>query len=206
MKLLHTAFLALIFTLTATLTSAQTQLGVRTGVNLSKFYGSMSDVTIDSESLTSFYLTGYLNTAIHKNFSVQPGLSLQGKGGMNSFMEDNIRKEEATNLLYVELPINVLYHISLVGGDFSAGLGPYVATGISGKTKIDDHKEDIEWGNDADFARWDTGLNFIIGYRFFEGLSIDAGYALGLKNMAPENELSIQQYNRAFSVGLGYLF
>jgi hypothetical protein len=63
--------------------------GLRAGVNIPKY----SFENGSSESNTGFFVTGYLDAPISPNFSIQPGLSLQNKGGKYTATSDNATGE-----------------------------------------------------------------------------------------------------------------
>jgi len=126
-------------------------------------------------------------------------------------------KIEAT-LHYLEIPLNAIYTLSTGSGQVQIGAGPYYAVGVSGRLKSEftiraegDHTsssdEKVKFGrsDDADFSRHDFGLNFLAGFRFNNGISLNGGYGLGLADIsAGADEGSIK--SRLFRVGLGYSF
>ncbi|MDQ1149168.1 hypothetical protein [Sphingobacterium zeae] len=54
--------------------------------------------------------------------------------------------------------------------------------------------------------RFDAGLNLLGGYKLTNGFLINAGYGLGLTNIAKESFDGESVKNRVFSVGVGYQF
>ncbi|WP_294347757.1 hypothetical protein [uncultured Sphingobacterium sp.] len=54
--------------------------------------------------------------------------------------------------------------------------------------------------------RFDAGLNLLGGYKLTNGFLINAGYGLGLTNMAKKSVNGVSVKNRVFSVGVGYQF
>lgn len=180
---------------------AQIGYGVKAGVNLSKVSGK----NINSDNLTSFNFTGYMDAPIAPNLSIQPGISLQGKGGKSSFLEDNLNVENKTDLMYLEIPVNFVYYVDAGMGDIFVGAGPYAGFGLSGKTKVGNVKTDIEWGGDNGMKRFDYGANFLVGYKFDNGFLVSGGYGLGLGNMMPKSvDSNMKQHNRTFSIGVGF--
>lgn len=196
---------ALLFSCTA---SAQVGYGLKAGVNLSKLSASMSEGNTSTDYLTSFHFTAYMDAPVATNLFVQPGLSLQGKGGKSQSVYDGAETEEyKTDLMYLEVPVNVVYYIPSGMGDVFVGAGPYAAYGLSGKEKNNSESFDVEWGGDDGIKRFDFGANLLGGYKFDNGVLVTGSYGLGLANLAPKNDVDdLKLRNRMFSLGVGYQF
>lgn len=186
---------------------AQTSWGLKAGVNLPKLSFSGNDVSMSTKSSTNFYVTGYADLPVASNFSIQPGLSLQGKGG--KFSDDKLDKdfETKTDLMYLEVPVNAVYYIPAGSGNVFIGAGPYAGIGLSGKYKVGDVKTDVEWGSgtDKDLKRFDFGINTMLGYKLANGFLINAGYGFGLIDIAAENSFG-KTKNNVLSFGIGFQF
>jgi len=135
--------------------------------------------------------------------SINPGGSLKGHGS------------DIYN--YLELPVNVLYNIPVSFGKFFIGGGPYLAYGLSAKSKVSttetsggssstiESDTQLSFGSDnAELKRFDFGLGAKGGLALKNGLSLSAGYEHGLSNVVNESGLSIK--NEVLSVSLGYCF
>lgn len=181
---------------------AQTGYGLKAGVNLPKFKVSGGDSDYTSDASTNFYITGYTNLNVAPNFAIQPGVSLQGKGGKTELAGI----ETTTNLMSIEIPVNAVYYIPTgTSGSVFLGAGPYVGFNISGQTKTGDAKNDIEFGSNlTEMKRVDYGANFLAGYKLSNGFLINAGYGLGLGNLS--NSDNIKSNNRVLSFGVGFEF
>ncbi|MNV77857.1 hypothetical protein D3C71_1713150 [compost metagenome] len=165
---------------------------------------SLGSVSVSTESSTSFYLTGYLDAPLANNFSIQPGLSLQGKGGKGLTLIDfeELGNNVKLDLMYLELPVNFVYSIPTGNsGNVFLGAGPYAGLGLSAKAKAENVKIDVGFG-DNKLKRFDAGINFLAGYRLSNGFLINGGYGLGLVDMAGGEGGSLE--NRVFSIGIGY--
>src|SRR5690606_7701880 len=89
-------------------------------------------------SLPSFYLTGYAEFNLGRNFAVQPGVSLQGKGDKYKFNGDGMEGSASWNVMTIEVPVNLIYYIPTgATGDLFVGAGPYAGISIAGKRKIE---------------------------------------------------------------------
>ncbi|WP_293915056.1 MULTISPECIES: porin family protein [unclassified Sphingobacterium] len=179
---------------------AQVSYGIKAGLNLPKMTVSSGNASVSTSTSTNFYLTGYADLPVAPSFSIQPGLSLQGKGG-KSKITDNI--ESKTDLMYLEVPVNAVYYIPAGAGNVFLGAGPYVGYGISGKTKTGDVKTDVEWGDDG-IKRFDFGINTMLGYKLSNGFLINAGYGFGLTDISGASNGSVK--NNVLSFGVGFQF
>ena len=180
---------------------AQTTYGLKAGVNFPKinYSGGSSDYSTDAS--TNFYVTGYANLFTSPNFAIQPGISLQGKGG-----KSKIDGDVTSNLMSIEIPVNAVYYIPTGNsGSLFLGAGPYVGFNVAGQNKSGDVKTDIEFGSGLNETKVvDYGANFQAGYKLQNGFLINAGYGLGLANMLNTDNLKAK--NRVWSVGVGFEF
>ena len=187
---------------------AQTPLGygIKAGVNLPNYSFSDDDTDIETKSSTNFHVTAYLDAPITSNFYIQPGVSLQGKGAK---LYENGSLALTQNTMWVEVPVNaVAKFYTGDAGNFYIGAGPYAAFGISGKNKwesdLGSTETDFKFGKDEDQKGFDAGVNFMAGYQLSSGLTLGAGYGLGLTDIAPDNPTSIKQNNRVLSFSVGF--
>lgn len=187
--------------LLAATASAQISYGVKVGVNTGKITNLGKDiyegVLEDYEStLTSVFITGYADVPIVTNFSVQPGVSLQGKGAKFAGSGGNFDGSLVRNLLFVEIPVNAVYSIPTgsVGSAF-VGAGPYAAYAISARdeasktyTRFLDRQASAKLkrsGEEKAVNAFDAGLNFLAGFKTAGGFLINANYGWGLLNLNP---------------------
>lgn len=161
------------------------------------------------------------------NFSLQPALNYTGKGG-NYHGKETLTDAQGNNLktvntlfvqklYYLELPLNLIYHIPVVIGNIYFGAGPYIARGISANStftgaiytgEVVTQKEDINFGNGVrDLKTTQFGADAIAGFKFNNGFLLNIYYDLGLTN-----DIATQPYNagisksRVFGVSIGYCF
>lgn len=189
---------------------AQTNWGLKAGVTMPTIhFGSKSD-GLKSKMNTNFYVTGFADFALSESFSIQPGLSYQGKGGKFEITDEDGKIESKINLSYLEIPVNAIYYIPAGAGKFLIGAGPYAAYGLSGKVKIGKESEKVEWGNKGkDLKHFDFGINTMIGYKLAGGFLINVGYGIGLMDINSEMEggdSNPSAKNRVLSAGIGFQF
>lgn len=194
---------------------AQTSYGLKAGVNLGKF-SNATDLEKDyQKNNVSFYVTGFADIPVAPQFSIQPGVSLQGKGAKYELKGDNLDGSTSTNLMSIEIPVNAVYYIPAGSGNVFLGAGPYVGFNVSGKVKASgnlgewgaegDHDIDFS-GDDKDMKRVDAGVNFLAGYKLGNGFLLNAGYGLGLSNLSPSSDSDAKFSNRVLSFGVGFQF
>lgn len=191
--------------------NAQVSYGVKAGVNLPKlkFTGDGTGTSYTTNAATNFHVTGYASLFAAPNFAIQPGLSLQGKGG--KFKEDGMveidGEDSATlNFMSLEIPVNAVYYIPTgEAGSVFLGAGPYVGFNISGKGKSGGVSEDVDFGSgQEEFKRLDYGANFTAGYKLSNGFLVNAAYGLGLGNLT--NIDGAKMRNQVLSFGVGFEF
>lgn len=188
--------------------------GLKAGVNLPKYHftNTNGDDT-ETETTTNFQVTGYADVPINSFFYVQPGISLQGKGGKFVDIDDGDIKHEY-NTMEIGIPINFVGKVPVgTAANFYLGAGPYVSWGIGGKDKWtagnSETKRDLEYGSDSgdNLKRTDAGLNFLAGFELNSGLNIGAGYGLGLTDLRPTGDGGNGKWtNRVWSFTVGYSF
>ncbi|GEM64464.1 hypothetical protein SF1_24460 [Sphingobacterium faecium NBRC 15299] len=189
--------------------------GLKAGVNIPSYSYGGSDLS-DSKSTVNFHVTGYLDAPVTSNFYIQPGVSLQGKGAKFADYKPsaNSTYEVKENTMWLEVPVNFVLKFPTAGeGKFFVGAGPYVAFGLSGKDKYELKNGDastsvtneFKFGKDERLKGTDFGVNFLAGYQLGSGISINAGYGLGLTNIAGSKFFGKGDVkNRVWSVGLGF--
>jgi len=187
--------------------------GLKAGVNFPKYNLSRNGDNISSSgSTTNFHVTAFLDAPLVENwFYVQPGVSLQGKGGK---IWENQYGEYKQNTMWIEVPVNFVAKFPTANaGSFFLGAGPYIAFGISGKNKYESDNggsveqpiPDFEFGGDGALKSTDFGLNFIGGFEFSSGLMIHGGYGMGLTNLDTNlDNTDYKRTNRVWTVGLGF--
>ena len=192
--------------------------GVKAGVTFPTFSATdIGDLTV--KSITSFYVGGVVNIPVHSMLSVQPGLTLIGKGSKATSSEqllEGVDFYSQVTPMYLEIPVNLIANFEAGPGKVFVGAGPYLSFGIGGKVKSvatlngnpvdpftgssDDNNthnfvRSLKFGTNSstdkskDFKSLDFGLNFLLGYQLTNGLSINGGYGLGLTNIDSDTDI-----------------
>jgi len=206
MKKLILSATAVLFSIGAFAQTQELGYGIKAGVNLPNYHFSEGDN--DTESTTNFHITGYLDAPVSGNFWIQPGISLQGKGAK----VDGSFGTLTQNTMWIEIPVNAVVKFPTgYAGNFFIGAGPYAAFGISGQNKWDtaigDGEEDFDFGSDGTpyltQKGTDFGVNFMAGYQLSSGLTLGAGYGLGLADIGADG-VNGKQNNRVLSFSVGF--
>lgn len=163
-----------------------------------------------------------------KGFHIQPQVLISSKG----MKEEETRSGEhwvtgtyKTRLIYLEIPVNLVYKMRVGPGKLAIGAGPYLAFPLSGTYKdkgtvIDPNGQQVgSFANDEniqfdDFAantatgkyykNSDAGINFIAGYECKNGLLFNINYSMGLTDVYPKTP-EVRK-NAYFGISAGYLF
>ncbi|MFA6247548.1 MAG: porin family protein [Mucilaginibacter sp.] len=184
--------------------------GIRGGVNFAKLTASSGNLSASTGSVTTFAAGVFADFKVGTAVSIQPALNYTGKGGNVSLIDFDTQADFKT--YYLQLPVNVVYHIPAVIGNVYFGAGPYVGLGLSGKVKGKDDQgnsvsEDITFGSESgEFKKTDFGLNGIAGVEFKGGLILGINYDLGLSNISNDTADNESLKNRVFGVSVGFKF
>lgn len=188
-----------------TAVSAQMNLGIKGGVNMSNFYGD----ELDGKNVKiGFHIGLAADYDFAYNSAIQTGLYFTTKGAKytDSFGE-NISGEITANPMYLQLPVHYAYKIDVSPGTrIVLHAGPYAAYGVGGKIKASGSAGDISAETESDvfgdnrFKRFDAGLGLGVGAEFGP-LLLDLGWDMGLVNIADSSNGDIKNQNAYLSVG-----
>jgi len=205
-------------------------IGIKGGVNFATMQASGTQANVvagtntiaNSGSVTSFNFGVFVDVKLG-HFSLQPAVNFTGKGGtFNGFtgtLPNGSKSEVDTkyNLYYVQVPVNLVYHVPFVAGDFYLGAGPFVSMGVYGKKKqsadnnnngvhtLVSSSDKITFGDNRDIRSDEYGAGAIVGIKLKGGLLLNLNYDLGLSNTAPD-DLGYKLKSRVFGVSAGFVF
>ncbi|MDR2816469.1 MAG: PorT family protein [Proteiniphilum sp.] len=187
-----------------TAVSAQVNLGVKGGVNMSNFYG---DELTDKNVKAGFHIGLTADYEFMYNSAIQTGLFFTTKG-FKSENEGWGNAKYTENLMYLQLPVHYAYKLDVTPGTrivFHAG--PYAAYGVGGSRKASIGNISGEWDVDKIFGDsntqynpFDAGLGLGVGAEFGP-ISVDLGWDMGLVNISRTNNGNIKNQNAYLSVG-----
>ena len=197
--------------------------------------GNLSTASLNEEYSEMFKKTpaigfgaGVVSEAtLSEKLSLRSSLNLLQKGvKMKATIEigegDDAFSTEATavnKLYYAELPVNLIYNVSMSGGRLFFGAGPSVGYGLFGKSKItstnlfdpteketqeaDAFKKEEDGG--AGFKRFDLSANAVAGFQWNSGLTVNVGYLHGFSNLIDGADGESYK-NRGLQLTVGYMF
>lgn len=204
MKFKYFSFLVVLFFSYSTVVNAQ--LGLKAGVNLANEIKSLNLAEINTSNLTGYQI-GLVYQAMPKKsgLGVEIGALLSQKGSViDSTNLDYSIQQGYRELNYIEVPLNLRYHISIGFIGFYGFGGVYGGYELNGKV-VD---EIVGTTQDETFQTFmdhvDYGYNFGAGVELFRKVQLGATWSQGVKNVSASG--ITPGTNRVLSVNLVYLF
>ncbi len=196
--------LAVVFGLCFTQLNAQgISGGIKAEANLGNFI--LSDLPgVSSDMGFGATLGGFMKADITQHFAIQPELLFHFKTSTTKVgsLENDFRYWGA------EIPVYAMGQWNAGNGRFYAGVGPYVALGFSAKydnNDVDLYKKDKVTDESA-LRRFDFGFGATLGYEFYNGIQINAGYKIGVIDAMDAGRDNASMLPETISLGLGYRF
>ncbi|MEO8173966.1 MAG: porin family protein [Sediminibacterium sp.] len=173
--------------------NAQTQFGIKGGVNLSTITGDGSEVFTSS---IGFHAGGFAKFGIAKQFSIQTEamLSFEGAKFNVSGVSGNV------SVTYLRLPVLAQYH---AGSGFVLQSGPQIGLLLGANSKVKNQStENIK----DDLKSTDFSWVFGVGFMPEKGKAgVNLRYNLGLSNInstaGPANRTSVWQIGTFIMLG-----
>ncbi|NEU10506.1 PorT family protein [Flavihumibacter sp. R14] len=193
----------------------KSRFGLKTGINVAwQSYQPENDLRIP---VVSMHFTGFTEVQVTEKLFVQPGLSLQGKGLSTDVNGGLDGSEGKVHMLYLEIPINLLYKLKVPDfGMLVLGGGPYAGLGLMGSKFDGSDNVFRHFEGTMGYGNTDYGLNLSAGAELNSRLTLTLQQSIGLKNVAPEDYLVPAPAdgpatraiikNRVASLSLGYRF
>jgi Outer membrane protein beta-barrel domain len=196
--------------------------GFRGGVNFQNINGKgRSGGTLSNTIVPKFHIGVNIELPVAGNFYVQPGLLFITKGEKNE--QTMLSQPTEINLSYLEVPVNLLYKPVLGRGKLLLGLGPYIAFGIGGNSKIPASGVNKTFAFDVKFKNTvkttdrtdktyikpiDAGASLLFGYELSNKFSAQLNAQLGLTKINPAYEGRTNDKsswkNTGFGISIGY--
>lgn len=205
MKKMRLTAVVVILTLVAGV-SAQVNVGIKGGVNLSNYYG---DELTDKNAKVGFHVGVMGEYETSYNVALQTGLFFTTKGLKTENPE--WEAEYTENLMYLQLPVHFAYKVDVTPGTrvvFHAG--PYIAYGVGGSRKASVGSITGEWDVDnifgdgeTQYKPFDAGLGLGVGAEFGQIL-FDLGWDMGLVNFSRATDGDLKNQNAYLSVGFRF--
>ena len=192
------------------------QLGIKAGVNIANEINSYSQPDIKA-GFNSTNLTGYQIGLVYQampklsGLGVEIGALLSQKGSTfsDSTHIENVIKQGYRELNYLEVPLNLRYHMTFgLFGVYGFG-GLYGGYALSSRT-VNETTNDSQSETFSNFKdRMDYGYNVGAGVELFKKIQFGATLSQGLKNTSTTIvgvPTPTTATNRVYSVNLVYLF
>ncbi|MFA5046355.1 MAG: outer membrane beta-barrel protein, partial [Paludibacter sp.] len=180
MKFKYFSFLVVLFFSYSTVVNAQ--LGLKAGVNLANEIKSLNLAEINTSNLTGYQI-GLVYQAMPKKsgLGVEIGALLSQKGSViDSTNLDYSIQQGYRELNYIEVPLNLRYHISIGFIGFYGFGGVYGGYELNGKV-VD---EIVGTTQDETFQTFmdhvDYGYNFGAGVELFRKVQLGATWSQGV--------------------------
>jgi len=207
MKQFHLLLVFTLFTLFAHAQyKPQVEFGAKAGFAFPTFLFAEGG---NPKTYVSGYIGGFVDLPIAQYFSIQPGVTLSGKGYNDKyFVSETDYGQLKTRLLVVDIPLHLVGKMLIGEDQLHVGVGPYIGFNVGGKQKFEGEGDRYPVGSidfdfdENDFKRQDYGISLMANYKFDSGLLINMGYGFGLSNLhgsAVDNKAK----NRVLSLGVG---
>lgn len=183
---------------------AQTQFGIKGGVNMSNI-GYNPSGTTHPEQKTSFHAGVIFDIPVRpsKMMVIAPEVLASIKGANYQLIEtEGYNVKRNFSLVYISIPVSIKYQKAEKTGPVF-GLGPYVSflAGVRDKQTFKFSTLDslgvllssadsthIETGTE-DYNTIDFGFHFTLGIKFKMGLFLSARYEIGVSNIVKETTI-----------------
>lgn len=199
---------------------AQSKIGITVGTSNSNIYLKIGNEKQATDPKFGFTAGLIADIPITKNVSLQPLINFTQKGAIETMGVGNEKATVTINMNYLEMPINIIYHIKSGSSSFFCGGGPSISIGLSGKAKYDykllpgwNETEKINFGSSADDVKsFDAGLNATVGLLTKSGFLISVNYTHGFSNLLNYGDNPFFDFgsderlsNRYVGLRIGYL-
>ena len=196
--------------------------GVRGGLSNSGMKGEavdnlqnlveVTDGMITTKNTSGFFAGAYTSIPVSEKVSIEPGIYYTQKGyelggslDLKGIEFLGIGAKLKLQSDYIDMPV-------LVKGNFN-GFQVFGGPQLSYMTKADLQTKASILGINLlnksidvtdEFNRWDAAITGGVGYKFANGFNVSAQYDHGLSRV--DKNKSVNSYNRAFKVGVGFEF
>lgn len=157
----------------------------------------------DTKALPGFNLGVGMDYGFSENWSLQSGLMISSKGY-------KVKDYAKVRPIYLDIPILAAYKFNISDNTkFVINAGPYLAFGLGGKCKFDEGGDyklfKGEDGEDAEYSRFDLGIQYGIGLEIGEHYLVNLTGQNGF--ICPfDIDEGDKPKNMTFSIGVGYRF
>ncbi len=218
-RILRVACAAAIILFAYSTAYGQINFGFKGGLNLSNV-AFHTPVDNAPKVLPTFQAGGVVEWTLRDYLALGTGIQLQSKGYQYKTSDDNYFIQHTVNPLYVQVPVQVIFH----GGGVFGSFGPFAGFGVSGgshKVQYTPRSSDgaartqrsaLRYGNglDDDITPFEFGGMVEFGYESKIGLRFTFTYQAGLSDWRPADRrdllLDSKTASRVASFCVTYMF
>lgn len=160
----------------------------------------------NTKALPGFQLGVGMDYGFSENWSLQSGLMISSKGY-------KVKDYAKVRPIYLDIPILAAYKFNISDNTkFVINAGPYLAFGLGGKCKFDEGGDyklfKGEDGEDAEYSRFDLGIQYGIGLEIGDHYLVNLTGQNGFISLFdyPDGYDGDKPKNMTFSIGVGYRF
>lgn len=200
--------------------SHRPEFGLRFSANLNKFVGKYANgSSLDLDFLYAAQIG--VNEDIHliQSLFLQPNILIGNRGAKGTLVETgNGDTRETMTILYVDIPVHLLYKVPVGSGTALIGVGPYFGCAVSGQFKYrDGNRKKITFTNSFSaindegvfYKRFDGGISALLGFQFANRFYSHVNGQFGLVNINPRISDGPQRgdaKNLTIGLTIGYRF
>ncbi len=221
-KTLQLVIILLLCTIGSTF-AQQVNVGIKAGLNASEWKGEavqsaqallgFSNGMIQTQLKPGFHIGAYASVPLSSRFALESGLlysqkgaQVQGNFSAERFNFLNLQTEVTTNMHYIDMPL--LAKVFIAKG-FHVYAGPQISYLVASKANttakvVGFSVLNRDFDIDNAFSKVDVALIGGLGYRFSNGININAGYDYGLRPIDARG--NFDTFNRLVKFSVGYEF
>ena len=194
--------IAIICTGLLTLSLSAQQFGVKAGLDLTNLNLSSADTSLAFDMGTGYSAGAFAIFELSDVLQLKPELLYAHRSASTDLSLLGLQVKATFDMDYIEVPINLGYMVSdqitiNAGPYFGFLLGTELTIDVLGQVQTEDFKEDM---NSTDY-----GVNIGASYNINESMVINAGYTLGLANLAKDSGDDTLT-SSAIRISFGYIF
>ena len=177
------------------------KFGLKGGVNFASMSFSSGGYDISPKSIVGLHFGPVADFKLSESLCFNTGILYSLKGYKEKVQDEST----SVKLNYLEIPLNLAYKFSInETSRFFIQAGPYLGYALSGKMKIDDQSESIDFDKD-EVKRFDFGLGAGLGFELGP-IAPSVSYQLGLSNVSDSSEDDMTIKNKVFQISVAYMF
>lgn len=186
---------------------SQVKWDARFGMNFS----NMTKNGDNTKALPGFTLGVGMDYGFTENWSLQSGLMITSKGYKYDYKDEYYNESYKKRPIYLDIPILAAYKFNISdNAKLVINAGPYLAFGLGGKCKYDEGGDyklfKGEDGEDAEYSRFDLGIQYGVGVELGEHYLVNFTGQNGFICPFDLPDGADKPKNMNFSIGVGYRF